>query len=133
MILRFPALSTGTASPSVWREWIEIRAWEEKDKQRRSPSVWREWIEMRWDGGQMRCCRSLPPCGGSGLKLHPAIAAASADGLPPCGGSGLKFTALFGVYHQFSSPSVWREWIEIHPPRWVLHRFGVSLRVEGVD
>ena len=45
----------------------------------------------------------------------------------------MKFTALFGVYHQFSSPSVWREWIEIFlldtPPMVGL----VSLRVEGVD
>ena len=38
-------------SPSVWREWIEIRKFHDLIFRRSSPSVWREWIEMqrfRW-------------------------------------------------------------------------------------
>ena len=34
-------------------------------------------------------------------------------GLPPCGGSGLKYHADNPEKAQYSSPSVWREWIEI--------------------
>ena len=34
-------------SPSVWREWIEICGFRNRQhKQGRSPSVWREWIEI---------------------------------------------------------------------------------------
>ena len=35
-------------SPSVWREWIEICGFRNRQhKQGRSPSVWREWIEIK--------------------------------------------------------------------------------------
>ena len=34
------------ASPSVWREWIEIVHPKQVTQLRKSPSVWREWIEM---------------------------------------------------------------------------------------
>ena len=33
-------------SPSVWREWIEIKFSRENRFRSLSPSVWREWIEM---------------------------------------------------------------------------------------
>ena len=33
-------------SPSVWREWIEIRDVLQKPTKATSPSVWREWIEI---------------------------------------------------------------------------------------
>ena len=33
--------------------------------------------------------------------------------LPPCGGSGLKYMKHIGDIEQNMSPSVWREWIEI--------------------
>ena len=34
------------ASPSVWREWIEMVDLIEKLETVKSPSVWREWIEI---------------------------------------------------------------------------------------
>ena len=33
-------------SPSVWREWIEIRPQLDVPGFMESPSVWREWIEI---------------------------------------------------------------------------------------
>ena len=33
-------------SPSVWREWIEIRPQPSRYHPGGSPSVWREWIEI---------------------------------------------------------------------------------------
>ena len=37
----------------------------------------------------------------------------ASSGLPPCGGSGLKCPGFGGVITNVSSPSVWREWIEM--------------------
>ena len=77
-------------SPSVWREWIEIR----------NPykTCWNPSVSLRVEGvdwntrlsaGISRMW-SLPPCGGSGLKYAGTKAQWNAVGLPPCGGSGLK-------------------------------------------
>ena len=33
-------------SPSVWREWIEMKVVNVNLSLKRSPSVWREWIEI---------------------------------------------------------------------------------------
>ena len=54
-------------------------------------------------------------------------------GLPPCGGSGLKYHADNPEKAQYSSPSVWREWIEIAYQLPDGDKLYVSLRVEGVD
>ena len=35
-----------------------------------SPSMRREWIEIRLDRGITTLVYCLPPCGGSGLKYH---------------------------------------------------------------
>ena len=60
-----------STSPSVWREWIEIRDTIDKIHMgEKSPSVWREWIEMLGRGLEIPKHGSLPPCGGSGLKYH---------------------------------------------------------------
>ena len=56
-------------SPSVWREWIEIkvtRTMAAADEL--SPSVWREWIEIATDSALSLSPLSLPLYGGSGLK-----------------------------------------------------------------
>ncbi len=37
---------------------------------RRSPSMRREWIEMADTNNTLGIGEGLPPCGGSGLKLH---------------------------------------------------------------
>ena len=76
-----------------------------------SPSMRREWIEIGLLYGASAGLQGLPPCGGSGLKLHPAIAAASAD----------------------VSPSMRREWIEIHVHPYPYRGTLVSLHAEGVD
>ena len=76
---------------------------------------------------------SLPPWGGSGLKLLPPIEILSEDSLPPWGGSGLKYTFLLNFEISSQSPSLGREWIEMFFAR--LRRFwlAVSLLGEGVD
>ena len=56
-------------SPSVWREWIEMKMEKLNVKAHMSPSVWREWIEIFSRHGMPQGDRSLPPCGGSGLKF----------------------------------------------------------------
>ena len=56
-----------------------------------SPSVWREWIEMKKNGWILQGKAGLPPCGGSGLKFwNSGKRSVSPVCLPPCGGSGLK-------------------------------------------
>ena len=97
----------------------------------------REWIEISAGVHLNDRCRGLPPCGGSGLKLHsfcvrliPTVRSPSMrrewieihilektflslHGLPPCGGSGLKYAASHMRFHISGSPSMRREWIEI--------------------
>ena len=125
----------GNVSPSMRREWIEICPKGEKHGDiQRSPSMRREWIEMRRASCRLHLRRSLPPCGGSGLKYRFRIAGHCAVGLPPCGGSGLKLCAVIMYAHSYrESPSMRREWIEIPSRRTVLVCPPVSLHAEGVD
>ena len=81
---------SGYQSPSVWREWIEITAELERLRYIWSPSVWREWIEIALKMNFSRGTNSLPPCGGSGLKWYESYGTNYRNCLPPCGGSGLK-------------------------------------------
>ena len=84
----------------------------------------------------MERIKSLPPCGGSGLKYdfeYDGIRLSESPSvwrewiemstvfssvllfsrLPPCGGSGLKYKVLELRAKCNLSPSVWREWIEM--------------------
>ena len=95
------------------REWIEIRKRRNCVKNIGSPSMRREWIEMQSRHLFLFLNVSLPPCGGSGLKLLDHVSGEQfpvspsmrrewieisgqilhichVHGLPPCGGSGLK-------------------------------------------
>ena len=57
-------------SPSMRREWIEITNSAVRiSADTKSPSMRREWIEMYADYEPLHNYDSLPPCGGSGLKL----------------------------------------------------------------
>ena len=78
-----------------------------------SPSMRREWIEIFPDRPGAATQRSLPPCGGSGLKSVLVNVIAPSVGLPPCGGSGLKFESVEISCLSVESPSMRREWIEM--------------------
>ena len=56
-------------SPSMRREWIEIYLTGNAKPEEVSPSMRREWIEIVTQLGMSETYDSLPPCGGSGLKL----------------------------------------------------------------
>ena len=74
------------------REWIEIQCLCVKTERSKSPSMRREWIEIDFVDKINLSFSSLPPCGGSGLKLHSQEGVDLLPcGLPPCGGSGLKY------------------------------------------
>ena len=53
--------------------------------------------------------------------------------LPPCGGSGLKYVAALALKSLAESPSMRREWIEIILTKIMNPESGVSLHAEGVD
>ena len=55
-------------SPSMRREWIEISSHGSESSDVESPSMRREWIEIVDIVRRLCYNRSLPPCGGSGLK-----------------------------------------------------------------
>ena len=76
---------------------------------------------------------SLPPYGGSGLKWKSSICLYRSFGLPPYGGSGLKFLNIANIILTLSSPSIRREWIEIHKRKDNADQHQVSLHTEGVD
>ena len=80
-----------------------------------SPSIRREWIEM-FQGHELdKEHLGLPPYGGSGLKWRcVARTIRAVSGLPPYGGSGLKFTLHSILTITAWSPSIRREWIEMH-------------------
>ena len=78
-----------------------------------SPSLGREWIEICRQSRSSLTSYSLPPWGGSGLKLLETGFENVVDGLPPWGGSGLKSSAIVTVSPNLGSPSLGREWIEI--------------------
>ena len=102
-------------SPSVWREWIEIRiSCNSRCTSQSSPSVWREWIEMQClSESRQDACRS-PSVWREWIEIRKQKAIRIVQSrLPPCGGSGLKFlTDQVGIKFP-ESPSVWREWIEM--------------------
>ena len=98
----------------------------------------------------------LPPCGGSGLKLHinvirkplplsPSmrrewieistdLALLLLRRLPPCGGSGLKFWLYKPGQCNNSSPSMRREWIEIlFLSNLCSHSWSPSMRREWIE
>ena len=82
---------TAEKSPSMRREWIEMRTIQHYEQGSKSPSMRREWIEMR----------------------KSSIMQLKFSGLPPCGGSGLKCNAIPQKRNRITSPSMRREWIEI--------------------
>ena len=87
----FPPVAARHKSPSIRREWIEIRYTSGVGRCRRSPSIRREWIEMLMPKSRLMLSQSLPPYGGSGLKLiTQSIDNLDRRSLPPYGGSGLK-------------------------------------------
>ena len=76
----------------------------------------------------------LPPHGGSGLKYNIFIDIIKrVVCLPPHGGSGLKSEATGTNEEAITSPSAWREWIEISISIPAGDTVTVSLRMEGVD
>ena len=94
------------------REWIEISCEQDELKETfKSPSMRREWIEMVCYGEHCPGGFCLPPCGGSGLKLHSYHKA---------------------ITYQMS-PSMRREWIEIKMLPQIHYPQNVSLHAEGVD
>ena len=98
-------------SPSMRREWIEIKFGNPERNSGMSPSMRREWIEIAytaWTGEPWRC-------------------------LPPCGGSGLKYFRYVEALSGYGSPSMRREWIEISKPLNGCALTHVSLHAEGVD
>ena len=79
-----------------------------------SPSTRREWIEIIFNLLSCGTLPSLPPHGGSGLKLDLIEHLEPYVGLPPHGGSGLKYSISEKILFEIeTSPSTRREWIEI--------------------
>ena len=52
---------------------LKLQELDTKSRQRRSPSMRREWIEIRPMRRRKMHRRRLPPCGGSGLKCPPLV------------------------------------------------------------
>ena len=81
-----------------------------------SPSAWREWIEILVRVHINLTLIRLPPHGGSGLKFFGCYPFLPLKSLPPHGGSGLKLYNKYIRIFTIWSPSAWREWIEIDCP-----------------
>ena len=64
----------GMASPSMRREWIEMKHRLRASELLASPSMRREWIEIRFFAVKSIIQTGLPPCGGSGLKSLDGLA-----------------------------------------------------------
>ena len=93
----------------------------------------REWIEMNLQSVHKTNTKSLPPCGGSGLKYKTNTKNTRLKRLPPCGGSGLKYKPMHQYSNRGKSPSMRREWIEINHILLMNCKAWVSLHAEGVD
>ena len=93
---------------------MKYRNWLQFLDAHQSPSMRREWIEIQSCQAGSRSPPGLPPCGGSGLKCRFTAYNAVVYRLPPCGGSGLKFVGYQSIPRIILSPSMRREWIEIH-------------------
>ena len=100
-------------SPSMRREWIEIRIYASKLRHDGSPSMRREWIEIIL--ACIRRCRTWSPSMRREWIEIPVMVRnpRTLRGLPPCGGSGLKCFRRLQLRINHSSPSMRREWIEI--------------------
>ena len=61
-------------SPSMRREWIEMKHRLRASELLASPSMRREWIEIRFFAVKSIIQTGLPPCGGSGLKSLDGLA-----------------------------------------------------------
>ena len=145
------------ASPSMRREWIEIpdRRYSLHNADSLPPcgGSGLKWfhrsfrrflnVSLHAEGVDWNICpdtyedddSSLPPCGGSGLKCLLNIQnILRLLCLPPCGGSGLKFLYCLPVDFFYMSPSMRREWIEIHM-LWNLRRNDTSpsMRREWIE
>ena len=126
--------SQNPSSPSVWRVWIEISLRFLFLYAYMSPSVWRVWIEIHWYDNREAVGNGSPSVWRVWIEINPRHKArAFLSRHPPCGGCGLKFVRRFDCYVKNLSPSVWRVWIEILSNASRNCTACVTLRVEGVD
>ena len=123
-----------TMSPSAWREWIEILSKITFIACVTSPSAWREWIEIAKRFMTLSPLLSLPPHGGSGLKLiYQTLKRIYLKVSPSAWREWIEIHLFASCFLLPLSPSAWREWIEINIPNFEKDIFKVSLRMEGVD
>ena len=76
---------------------------------------------------------SLPPCGGSGLKLLAGAIAASLSASPSMRREWIEMQTVQTPQNPAGSPSMRREWIEILSEQYKKTSYPVSLHAEGVD